>query len=148
MSSTYQLLYLSKATTPVTQQTLEQLAAREAVRNKPLSLTGILIYSKGYFIQLLEGEQTAVRSTYNNIAADARHTNLHILHASGGEKTRAFAGQSMAILNLDTANETTRSRLGLLCGDLTQSPNGRKVLTRLGAFREQTSGTPRGRKAA
>ena len=148
MSSTYQLMYLSKATAPVTQQALEQLAAREAAHNKPLGLTGVLVYSKGYFIQLLEGDQTAVRTTYNNITADNRHTNLHILHASGGEKTRAFTGQAMAVLNLDTASETTRSRLSLLCGDLNQSPNGRKVLTRLRQFNEQNTSTPNRRKAA
>jgi hypothetical protein len=146
MSSTYQLLYLSKATTPMTQQTLEQLTARESSRNAPLGLTGILIYSKGYFIQLLEGDQTAVRATYNTIAADARHTNLHILHASGGANGRLFTGQSTTLLNLDTASESTRQQLSLLCGDLTQSPNGRKVLTRLRQYRDQTTGT--GRKAA
>jgi hypothetical protein len=146
MSSTYQLLYLSKATTPVTQQTLEQLNAREAQRNQPLGLTGILIFSKGYFIQLLEGDQTAVRTTYNNIAADARHTNLHILHASGGAKGGVFTGNSL--LNLDTANESSRHRLSLLCGDLNQSPNGRKVLTRLREFQNETPSTRTQRKAA
>ena len=142
MSTTYQLLYLSKATTPMTQQALEQLTARESARNAPLALTGTLIYSKGYFIQLLEGDQTAVRATYHNIAADPRHTNLHILHASSGEN-RIFAGAGTTLLNLDTSSDSTRQQLSLLCGDLTQSPNGRKVLTRLRQWRDQTTNITR-----
>jgi hypothetical protein len=148
MSTVYQLLYLSKATTPTTQQALEQVVAREAQRNQPLGLTGILIHSHGFFVELLEGEQTAVRTTYNSIATDARHRNLHILHASGGAKAPLFAGQGMSLLNLDTAGEATRQTLSLLCQDLNQSPNGRKVLSALRDFRSQSAATSRPRKAA
>jgi hypothetical protein len=74
----HQLIYLSDqvGSDP------SQLAAilESAVRhNREDGLTGMLLYSGGNFLQVLEGPVDAVKTTYRRILKDPRHTNCFIL---------------------------------------------------------------------
>lgn len=51
-----------------------------AVRhNRENDITGMLLYSGGNFLQVLEGPPDAVAATYQRIAQDPRHTNCFTL---------------------------------------------------------------------
>ena len=40
-----------------------------------MGITGLLLFIDGGFLQMLEGEERAVRELYTRIAADRRHLN-------------------------------------------------------------------------
>lgn len=74
----YQLIYVSD----LVGKDETQLASilESAVRhNTEDGITGMLLYSGGNFLQVLEGPHDAVRSTYQRICRDPRHRNASIL---------------------------------------------------------------------
>ncbi|MDX1518571.1 MAG: BLUF domain-containing protein [Gammaproteobacteria bacterium] len=72
----FELLYASTAIIKFKRDNLFQLLAAARSKNKRLDITGMLIYSNGYFAQLLEGEEAAVRKLYETICNDHRHKNI------------------------------------------------------------------------
>jgi hypothetical protein len=58
--------------------------------------TGLLCYCDGYFVQLLEGPETAVLELYALIQCDPRHEQVETLHDEAGP-TRWFADWRMAL---------------------------------------------------
>jgi hypothetical protein len=53
---------------------------RKSKANNPaLGVTGVLCFSEGIFLQVLEGGRSAVNRLYNRIAADDRHTQVELL---------------------------------------------------------------------
>ena len=77
-------------------------ASRKA--NNPRSgVTGVLCFSDGIFLQVLEGGRTAVSALYNRIAADPRHRDVVLLsYEEIGE--RRFAGWAMGQVNMARLN--------------------------------------------
>jgi len=79
-----------------------QMAAivSSSVRHNPENgITGMLLYSQGNFLQVLEGEQAAVDATYARICQDPRHHNTVML-AQEPVKERHFAQWSMGFRRL------------------------------------------------
>ncbi|MEO1442551.1 MAG: BLUF domain-containing protein, partial [Chloroflexota bacterium] len=58
------LVYVSYATEPMSGAELEALMAKSSANNKPLGVTGMLLYRQGFFIQVLEGEEDVVMPLY------------------------------------------------------------------------------------
>ena len=68
--------------------------AASKANNPALGITGVLCFSEGIFLQVLEGGRSAVNRLYNRIAADPRHSEVELLcYEEIGE--RRFAGWSM-----------------------------------------------------
>ncbi len=63
------------------------------------SVTGLLLYSDRYFIQLLEGDRGIVTDLFAAIHADDRHKRCELLDV-GGIHYRSFADWDMACLGL------------------------------------------------
>jgi hypothetical protein len=76
MTALTQCIYASLATAVFEEAELPQLlkAARDA--NALHGLTGMLLYIKGTFFQVLEGEAAAVDAVYNKILHDPRHSQV------------------------------------------------------------------------
>ena len=91
----HHIIYLSWATTPFTDAQLQELLAVSHTRNALLGVTGILFYGNERFVQVLEGEEAAVRAVYARIRRDARHGNF-ITYANKPVAQRAFAKWAMA----------------------------------------------------
>ena len=72
--------------------------AREA--NAKRNVTGLLLYREGSFYQVLEGAESEVMSTFNDIKQDPRHDSVRVLF-EGEASTREFADWQMGFLNLD-----------------------------------------------
>jgi Sensors of blue-light using FAD len=69
----YQLLYISSTRRPMLRIDIESIlftARKFNVRNE---ITGMLLASQNRFMQILEGEETKVRETYDRICRDERH---------------------------------------------------------------------------
>ncbi|MBC6612906.1 BLUF domain-containing protein [Hymenobacter sp. BT507] len=90
----HHLMYQSRATAPMGDAELTQLLTQSRAFNAAHDLTGILLYSQGNIIQLLEGPETNVRTVFSRIVCDARHTGV-IKLADGPVGQRLFAQWTM-----------------------------------------------------
>ena len=97
------LMYASRAVPATDQDSLLSILRKSKANNPALGVTGVLCYSEGIFLQVLEGGRSAVNRLYNQIAADPRHTQVELLHYEEiGE--RRFAGWSMGQVNMARLN--------------------------------------------
>jgi uncharacterized protein YaaQ len=91
----HQIIYMSYAVAPLTSAQLYQLLTLARQRNTELAITGILLYGNERFVQVLEGEEAAVRNLYKLIKSDARHQHV-IAYANKPIKKRTFKEWAMA----------------------------------------------------
>ncbi len=73
------IIYCSQATTDVSPDELVALLELSRRNNERCGLGGMLLYSSQSFLQVLEGEETALTSTYDRILRDDRHMNLRLM---------------------------------------------------------------------
>lgn len=98
------LVYISSATKLFTEAELLDLLQKARANNERDGITGMLLYSNGNFIQVIEGEETAVSSLHKRILSDPRHTRIITLLQRPLTK-RMFAEWSMGFRNLDLTSE-------------------------------------------
>ena len=97
------LLYASRATDEVTQDELLSILKKSRINNLAVGVTGVLCYSGGVFLQVLEGGRESVSLLYNKISGDSRHKQVVLLaYEEIGE--RSFVGWSMGQVNLSRLN--------------------------------------------
>jgi Sensors of blue-light using FAD len=95
----HHLVYVSAATRPFTKPELVELLAKAREKNTRLGLTGMLLYKDGDFLQVLEGEEAAVRALFGTIGQDPRHGRvMTLIDAPIAE--RQFRDWSMGFRNL------------------------------------------------
>jgi hypothetical protein len=67
------LTYASRAADGLTREDLRAIAREAQARNRPLGVTGLLLYVAGDFLQVLEGPGGAVERLYEMIETDPRN---------------------------------------------------------------------------
>jgi hypothetical protein len=85
----YSLLYRSQASRAVHEVTLTSLVRKARLYNEQAQLTGLLLFAKGHFLQLLEGPEPVLSDLYARINDDPRHYDVRTL-AYGPIEQRAF----------------------------------------------------------
>ncbi|TCT24237.1 BLUF domain-containing protein [Thiobaca trueperi] len=70
------LIYVSTARQEYATPELEKILDSSVRHNQSQDITGMLLYTDGCFLQVLEGEAEAVDETYARIQADPRHFGL------------------------------------------------------------------------
>jgi hypothetical protein len=96
-------MYVSRAVPAVDQEALLAILRKSKANNPALGVTGVLCFSEGIFLQVLEGGRSAVNRIYNRIASDSRHSDVELLlYDEIGE--RRFAGWSMGQVNMARLN--------------------------------------------
>jgi hypothetical protein len=98
--STYHVLYRSRTRQAPTEADLQTLLEQSRTYNAQQQITGLLLYSDGQFVQLVEGPEAVVRSLYARIRADARHTQV-VTVSDGPAPQRWFADWHMAFGNVE-----------------------------------------------
>ena len=73
------IIYCSQASSDVAPDELIALLELSRRNNERDGLTGMLLYCSQSFLQVLEGDATAIDVTYGRILADDRHINLRLL---------------------------------------------------------------------
>jgi hypothetical protein len=73
------VVYSSAATQSFTDADLAELLTRSRRTNHATDLTGLLLYRRGRFLQVLEGPEATVRDRMAIITADPRHTRVRVL---------------------------------------------------------------------
>lgn len=81
---------------------LASILETSARRNPKLGITGVLIYDRGRWVQLLEGPAASVDALLDDIEDDLRHALFQILWRTPAA-TRMFEQWSMAFMNADAA---------------------------------------------
>ncbi len=98
MSSLYRLVYASKAKVDLGESGINLEIGRiltKSKRNNPkVNIGGVLYYANSHFFQVLEGDRSAVRSLYQKIIQDERHSDAQVL-LEGAINQREFNDWSM-----------------------------------------------------
>lgn len=105
----FEIIYVSQATRDLPPAELAQLLDKARAHNASQGITGMMVYHRREFMQLLEGEQDAVLRLYDHIAADPRHRQVRKLW-DGPIRARGFSDWGMAFVAPDALD--LRSRPG------------------------------------
>lgn len=130
----YEIIYVSLATRDLSPEELAQLLDRARVHNASQGITGMMIYHRREFMQLLEGEHDAVQRLFDHIAEDPRHQQVRKLW-DGPVRERGFSDWGMAFVAPDALDLRSKpgyrdlldKGLGTASGDST----GKKLLLSL-----------------
>jgi hypothetical protein len=125
-----QLMYVSHATKPFSVAALATLLAQARAANGLVEVTGMLLHQDGAFLQVLEGQASAVELVFAKIERDPRHDRL-VLLARLESDARNFADWSMGFADVtgNASNMIGFRRVGEL-SDLSGDTNAiRRVVT-------------------
>ena len=84
-------------------QVLETILTDAVPQNRKRGITGLLITHAGWFVQALEGSPEAVRTTYDVIAKDGRHTEA-VIRMEAPAADRLFPRWSLCARALSSAD--------------------------------------------
>lgn len=73
-----ELVYTSTAVQNYSDEELEAILKTSVQNNKRRNITGLLLYAKGTFMQVLEGETDVVDALVDIIKSDPRHQNIEM----------------------------------------------------------------------
>ena len=93
------LLYVSKPVGPITTYVTTSILEVSSVNNKKTDITGVLCQGSGIFLQVIEGQRSAINALFSRIMADTRHNNVEILSMEEIEQRR-YGQWSMALVQL------------------------------------------------
>lgn len=97
------LMYASRATAPVSKDSLQAILKKSTTNNPGVGVTGVLCFSGEIFLQVLEGGRSQVSALYNRIAQDPRHRDVVLLSYEEIQE-RSFAGWAMGQVNMNRLN--------------------------------------------
>lgn len=100
------LLYLSLARRPISAQDLMAMSCNFAARNARTHVTGVLVYAGNRFMQVMEGEHTAIEVLMRRIERDTRHGDIAVV-LDESVQTRLFSHWNMGCLHLNDRCEET-----------------------------------------
>jgi hypothetical protein len=107
-SPLYHLGYVSTEALKFSEEALVALLSEARNANADRDVTGLLLYREGSFYQVLEGSESAVMATFQDIEGDPRHKEVRVLF-DGETDAREFADWQMGFLNLDGVDVDTLS---------------------------------------
>lgn len=96
-------LYASRAVEPLATVALDRILEKARRNNPPRGITGLLCYSNGVFVQVLEGGREPVSGLLGTIFTDNRHKELQLLLFEEIAE-RHFGNWSMGKVNIDSVN--------------------------------------------
>ena len=86
----HHILYMSTAVGSPTDEDLKSILIKSRQNNEERNVTGMLLYTEGTFVQILEGQKDDVKYIYKTLLNDHRHKNLICL-IDGEAKRRTFS---------------------------------------------------------
>lgn len=95
----FQVIYVSSARGALRTTELLDILGKSRSNNTSLGITGLLLHRDGNFMQMLEGERTAVEALFDKISKDPRHGGVITLFR-GNVETREFPDWSMGFHDL------------------------------------------------
>lgn len=125
----HQFAYISNQTVNFSDDDLKFLMKYAREKNKRLELTGLLLYDKGTFLQILEGPEESIDSMISDISSDSRHENMDIVFRNDKLYEREFANWRMGLQILGSYNNNDYAQLDNRIKDLLNKakPSGRET---------------------
>ena len=96
------IVYISTTSKILTDSELAEMLKENYLNNRRANINGMLIYTEGSFIQVLEGPEDSVKRTYQEIVQDSRQKNI-IKLAEDTINVPNFNNWSMAFIPSDPA---------------------------------------------
>lgn len=88
------IIYMSVGSKEFTREEVLEILKKSQTNNLKNNVTGCLIYQNGFFLQLLEGKEEDVNTTFERIHNDNRHERVSLLQ-SEVTNNRLFKNWSM-----------------------------------------------------
>jgi Sensors of blue-light using FAD len=113
MSATpvFELIYVSRANEALlTRSARQNLRIHAQIQNARRDITGLLLYSNGVIMQVLQGDEAIVRKCFARIATDNRHRDVTLLRADT-IRTRTFAKWSMALIDIESSSGVSEGKM-------------------------------------
>lgn len=98
-----ELIYLSFRSPKCSDEDIYNILKTSVVNNAKQGVTGVLVYSKTKFLQVLEGDKGLVLDLYDKVKLDTRHRQVIILSLKPIHK-RHFSGWQMVGKEVDMAS--------------------------------------------
>ena len=119
----------------LTNMDLDHILASARRRNVSEEITGMLLYYRGEFVQILEGEKKSVENIYDKfIGPDLRHTALNKVHQNTISH-RSFSEWSMGFIGAqEIESRMPSSAFGILMNMLTNEAKSKPLSFGLNAF--------------
>jgi hypothetical protein len=89
-----QLLFVSNTLPDLAPCVLDAILTNSRRNNAMMGITGLLLYIEGGFLQILEGDELALRELHARLSADRRHWGLRVM-LDRETKVRAFPSWSL-----------------------------------------------------
>jgi len=70
------ICYVSTISPGIAKDEIEYLLERSKTTNNNLGITGLLLFSGGNFLQIIEGTEKVINTLWNKISIDNRHFNI------------------------------------------------------------------------
>ena len=96
----YHLVYISYASRTLREADLLDILITSRINNKKAGITGMLVYLRERFIQVLEGDYEAVNRIYKDIKEDIRHHKVTTV-LEGNSEQRIFKDWTMGFKKID-----------------------------------------------
>ncbi len=93
----YQLIYISELAAD--ESVLAAIHSHAVRNNTARTVTGMLLYANGRFLQILEGERADVTHTFERIEEDPRHRRVRVV-LQGAIEARLFSHWNMGFRHL------------------------------------------------
>jgi Sensors of blue-light using FAD len=97
----HNLIYLSSASYLYSNHDLLDILNTSRLNNTKLDVTGLLLYSEGSILQILEGEKEVLNTLFKKISGDKRHKGV-IKMMDVSVKERSFQEWSMGFKQIST----------------------------------------------
>ena len=91
----FQLTYHSVANPDLSEQDIKDIMEVSVKNNADSGITGCLMYNKGFFLQILEGDEQKVRDLFETISLDDRNDQVTLL-STDESQFRIFKEWAMA----------------------------------------------------
>jgi hypothetical protein len=102
----FQLIYVSSAARDLDQGDIRRVLDTSVKHNTVNHVTGMLLYSYGNFLQVLEGSEAAVDEAMSRITIDPRHHGIIVLLKEPVE-ARDFADWAMGFRGVQASDAQT-----------------------------------------
>lgn len=96
----HRIIYASSAKSGLTKKDIEDILDVCRRNNSTLNITGVLFFSDGEFVQVLEGRKSDIQDLFSKISKDDRHENIEILIDEDVDN-RYFSQWAMAYAVMD-----------------------------------------------
>ena len=94
------LVYVSLANQEMSDKHLQDLLKKAREKNEKLSISGMLLFRDGFFMQALEGEQEDIEDLFETIKKDTRHRDVLLIN-NKPIKQRGFPDWTMGFNKID-----------------------------------------------